>query len=216
MHDTQKENDRREEASVAPSRRTRLWRAALVIGGILAICLTAAGCGGGSSTPGVATAPPAAAATTTTSPVPGGSTQATGLVAYASCIRSHGVPGFPDPDSSGGIPKQAVVSAFEAVGNAKAQAAESACRALFPSGGSLSGQPVQTITAQDRQDYLRAAACMRAHGIPDFPDPKFTSTSAQLNLPPSVNQNSSQFTNAATICTKLIPAGLPGSHRGSS
>ncbi len=216
MHDTRNENHCREEASVAPGRRTRSRRAGLVTGVTLALCLTAAGCGGGSSTPGVATAPPAAAATTTTtSPAPAGSTQATGLVAYASCIRAHGVPGFPDPDSSGGIPKQAVVSAFEAVGNAKAQVATNACRQLLPAGGSLSGQPVQAITAQDRQDYLKAAACMRSHGFPDFPDPAFPNNSVQVNIPSSINQDSSQFTSAATICTKLIPAGLPGSHRDS-
>jgi hypothetical protein len=171
--------------------------------------LLAAGCGGGSS-PGVASP----TTTTTVSPSAGGSTQATGLVAFASCMRSHGVPNFPDPTSSGEVPKQAVVSAFQAVSTSQARAAQEACNHLLPAGG-LSGQPVQTITAQDRQDYLRAAACMRSHGFPNFPDPKFRDSGAQVNIPSSINQNSSQFTHAATICTKLIPAGLPGSHRGN-
>jgi hypothetical protein len=177
-----------------------------------ASALLAAGCGGGSS-PGVANVA-SSTTTTTVSPSAGGSTQATGLVAFASCMRSHGVPNFPDPTSSGGIPKQAVVSAFQAVGTSQAKAAQEACNHLLPAGG-LSGQPVQTITAQDRQDYLRAAACMRSHGFPNFPDPKFRNNGAQVNIPSSINQNSSQFTRAATICTKLIPAGLPGSHRGN-
>ena len=177
-----------------------------------AFSLLAAGCGGSSATPDVATSPTTNAA----SPPGGAGRQATGLVAYASCMRSHGVPNFPDPTSSGGIPKDAVVSAFQAVSSAQADAAQNACRDLLPAGGSLSGQPVQTITAQDRQDYLEAAACMRARGFPGFPDPTFQSGSVQVNIPASINQNSSQFTSAATICTKPIPAGLPGTHRSGN
>jgi hypothetical protein len=179
---------------------------------VAAFSLLAAGCGGGSS-PGVANVA-ASTTTTTVSPSASGSTEATGLVAFASCMRSHGVPNFPDPASSGEIPKQAVVSAFQAVGTSQANSAQEACNHLLPAGG-LSGQPVQTITPQDRQDYLKAAACMRSHGLPGFPDPKFQNNSAHVNIPSSINQNSSQFTRAATICTKLIPAGLPGSHRGN-
>jgi hypothetical protein len=175
---------------------------------LAAFSLLAAGCGGGSS-PGVANVA-SSTTTTTVGPSASGSTQATGLVAFASCMRSHGVPNFPDPASSGEIPKQAVVSAFQAVSTSQAKAAQEACNHLLPAGG-LSGQPVRTITAQDRRDYLRATACMRSHGFPNFPDPKFQNNDAHVNIPSSINQNSSQFTRAATICTKLIPAGLPGS-----
>jgi hypothetical protein len=188
-------------------------RPPLIIVSVVAVAacsLLAAGCGGGNS-PAVATVSTTANAAR---PSAGASTQATGLVAFASCMRASGVPNFPDPDSTGGVPKQAVVSAFQAVSTSHADAAQSACNHLLPAGG-LGGRPVQTITPQDRQDYLKAAACMRSHGFPNFPDPKFQSTSAQVNIPSSINQNSSQFTSAATICTKLIPAGLPGSNRGN-
>jgi hypothetical protein len=172
--------------------------------------LLAAGCGGGNS-PAVATG---STTTNAAGPSTGPSTHATGLVAFASCMRSHGVPNFPDPASNGEIPKPAVVSAFQAVSKARADRAQNACNHLVPAGG-LSGQPVQTVTPQDRQDYLKAAACMRSHGFANFPDPTFQNNSAQVNIPSSINQNSSQFTSAATICTKLIPAGLPGTHRGN-
>ena len=175
-----------------------------------ACSVLAGGCGGGNS-PAVVTG---STTTNAAGPSAGASTHATGLVAFASCMRSHGVPNFPDPTSSGGIPKPAVVSAFQAVSQSQGDAAQNACNHLLPAGG-LSGQPVQTITPQDRRDYLNAAACMRTHGFPGFPDPRFTNTSAQVNLPSTINQNSSQFTGAETICTKLIPAGLPGSHRGN-
>ena len=166
-----------------------------------AFLFVGAGCGGGRSAARLAT-------DSTTSP------QATGLVAYASCMRSQGVQSFPDPVGSGGIPKEAVVSAFRQVSTSKGATAQNDCRHLLPAGGSLSGQVSQPITAKDQQDYLKAAACMRSHGFSDFPDPKFHNNSVQVNIPSSINQNSSQFTRAATICTKLIPAGLPGTHRG--
>jgi hypothetical protein len=175
-----------------------------------ACSLIAAGCGGGNS-PGVATG---STTTNATGSSAGAATHATGLVAFASCMRSHGVPNFPDPTSSGGIPKPAVVSAFQAVSTSQGDAAQHACNHLVPAGG-LSGQPVQTITPQDRQDYLNAAACMRSHGFSSFPDPTFQNNDAQVNVPSTIDQNSSQFTTAATMCTKLIPAGLPGTHRGN-
>jgi hypothetical protein len=149
--------------------RRRLRRAAVMAGGVLAVGVVVAACGGGPSTPGVATG----STTTTASPSAGGSTQRAGLLAYSSCMRSHGVPNFPDPTSSGGIPKQAVISAQSAVSHSQVTAADSHCAHLLPAGG-LSGRPSQTVTVQDQQYYLNAVACMRSHGITNFPDPVFS------------------------------------------
>jgi hypothetical protein len=131
-------------------------------------------------------------------------------------MRSHGVPSFPDPSGSGGLPKGAVVSAQQAVGNSTVDAAQSACRTLLPAGGSLSGQASQPVTLQDRQDYLEAAACMRSHGFGSFPDPTFQNNSVQDTIPSSIDQDSPQFKSAAEICTKLIPSGLPYSRPSGS
>ena len=136
-------------------------------------------------------------------------TMQNGLVAYSACMRSNGVTNWPDPTSSGGLPKDAVVSALRAVSNSQAEAAQNACRHLLPAGGSLSGKASRPVAVQDRQDYLKAAACLRSHGFPGFPDPTFQNNSVQTNIPSSINQDSSQFKSAATTCTKLIPAGLP-------
>lgn len=209
MRHTSQVHSTRQETAFEPRRKRRSHGGASMTGAILAVCVAVVGCGGHRATPGVARV----ATPITVSPSAGGSsTQATGLVAYASCMRSHGVPNFPDPASSGGIPKQAVVSAFQAVSNSQAQAAQSACQHLLPAGGSLSGQPVQTITPADQVDYRKAATCMRSHGFPDFPDPTFRNSSVQVDIPSSIDQNSSQFKTAATICTRLIPTGLPGTH----
>jgi hypothetical protein len=194
------------ESHLDRRRRRRLRRAALVTAGILAVGVGIAACGG-PSTAGVATV----STTTTASPSGGGATQATGLLAYASCMRSHGLPNFPDPAGNGGIPKDDVIRAFRAVSNAQAQAASNQCARLLPAGGSLSGQAAQPVPTQDRQYYLKAAACMRSHGISNFPDPVFSGGNVNFPIPSSVNSNSTQFVEARQTCQKLIPAGLPDS-----
>jgi hypothetical protein len=192
--------------------RRRLRRAGVMAGVVLAGGLAVAACGGGPSTPGVATG----STTTTAATSAGGSTHATGLLAYSSCMRSHGVPNFPDPTSSGGINnKRAVVSALQAVSTAQANSAQNACQHLLPPGGSLSGRAIQTVTAQDQQYYLNAVACMRSHGITNFPDPVFSGGSVSFSIDGSgIDTNSRQFTRANQICRKLIPAGLPDSGSG--
>ena len=187
--------------------RLRGRRTAVVIALLALITLLAAACGGPSPS-GVATG--STTTTTTTSPSLGGGTQATGLLAYSSCMRSHGVANFPDPSGKGEIPKSALVSALKEVSSSQAQAASSDCKNLLPAGG-LSGQPVQTIPVQDQQDYLHAVACLRSHGITNFPDPVFSGGSVHFTIPPSINTHSTQFIQAQLICEKLIPAGLPGS-----
>jgi hypothetical protein len=128
-------------------------------------------------------------------------------------MRAHGVPSFPDPSGSGGIPKPAVVSALQAAGDTRAKAAANACNNLIPAAG-LGGQSDPTLTPQQQQDYLDAAACMRSHGFAGFPDPTFSDGHVSLSIPSSINTTSTQFTQAAQTCTKLIPTGLPYSHPG--
>jgi hypothetical protein len=72
------------------------------------------------------------------------------------------------------------------------------------------GQPLgKTITPADQADYVKAAACMRSHGVPDFPDPTFQNNTVTFNIPPSIDKNSPQARSAVASCRKLIPAGLP-------
>jgi hypothetical protein len=210
MHHISRENDMPHVSHEEPRRRDRLHRAALLTAGILAVGVAIAACGSPSS-PVVATGSTTTTTSTTlaTSPA-GGGRGAPSLLAYASCMRTHGVPNFPDPAGKGGIPKPALVTALKAVSNSQAQAASKDCQDLLPSGG-LSGQPVQTIPVQDQQDYLRAVACLRSHGITNFPDPVFSGGSVHFSIPPSINTDSTQFKQAQLICQKLIPAGLPDS-----
>jgi hypothetical protein len=168
-----------------------------VVSTVMAAALLAAACGGSSSSTGSGGSPHAA-----------GSANSQAL-AYSRCVRSHGVPDFPDPDSSGQIPKEAIVRAFRAVGDSRAKAATYACANLNPY-----GQASPILTVQEQQDYLKAAACMRSHGISNFPDPTFPGGRVNLPVLSSLDTKSPQFTQAEQTCIKLIPPGLPGRRPG--
>ena len=165
-----------------------------------------AGCAG-RSTPGVASGSTTTTSTATGSSAHGG-TGTTGLLAYSACVRSHGVPHFPDPTSGGGIPKETAQQL--GVGLSQLQAAQNDCQHLLPPGGSLSGQANKTITVEQQQYYLKAAACMHSHGVTNFPEPSFFGGSVEFqgvgHLP---GVKSPLFTHALHICRELIPPGLP-------
>jgi hypothetical protein len=83
----------------------------------------------------------------------------------------------------------------------------------FPPPPNTQSQDKQTtgpsLTPADRADYVKAAACMRSHGVPGFPDPTFRNNHVTFNIPSSIDPNSSRSKAAAATCVKLIPAGLP-------
>ena len=82
------------------------------------------------------------------------------LVKLAECIRAHGVPHFPDPGAKGDFAFGIDVSP-EVWGRAV-----DACKGLEPP-GVFSGKR----SPKQQSDALRFAACVRAHGVKDFPDP---------------------------------------------
>jgi hypothetical protein len=82
----------------------------------------------------------------------------------ADCMRSHGVPNFPDPSSGGGG-----VNLTSGVNpqSPAFKSARRACAKLVPGGkpGGSSATESQFLAA------LSFAKCMRTHGFPAFPDP---------------------------------------------
>ena len=163
-----------------------------------AAALLTAACGGSPSSTGSGSAPIASGG----APNAGGSAHTVTPLAFARCVRAHGVPNFPDPDSNGAFDKH-VLSQL-GVSGTRLRAAEAPCGDLAPVGQQA------PLTAQQQQDYLRAAACMRAHGISAFPDPVFSGGGVRFPVPPAgVATSSPQFVQARQTCERLIPAGLP-------
>jgi hypothetical protein len=130
---------------------------------VIAVSLLAAGCGGGGSR-GVASITSSTTAATTTTE--------NGAVAFARCMRSHGVRGFPDPNRSGEFQGRQLKSVR--VSQSLARAANAACNHLLPNGLAGLIAPRQDTAQQTRirvADELSFARCMRGHGVTRFPDP---------------------------------------------
>jgi hypothetical protein len=136
------------------------------------------------------------------------------LDAYAGCMRSHGVPSFPDPTvgSSGGGGFQ-LRSGPGGQGidpqSAAFQAAQNKCKSLLPNGG-----VAQPLTAAEQQKFLNWAACIRSHGVPSFPDPDFSGGGVRIRVGgqggPGPDKTGSAFQAAQTACKSLMPGGFGG------
>jgi hypothetical protein len=123
--------------------------------------------------------------TGTGAPEAAGPTNSPSAVAYSTCMRSHGVPNFPDPPpgNPGAVAKANPQQL--GVGTAQLQSAQQACKQLIPATGSNAEQQQETQCAmagscssavvQQWMSGLRTlAACLRTHGVPNWPDPVLT------------------------------------------
>ena len=121
----------------------------------------------------------------TGSPVAGGggspaSAASAGAVAYSACMRSHGVPNYPDP-SHGQRPK-GTAQDF-GVSDSRFRVAQNACGHLLPgSDTTFAAQLIQclefgggdcppALVHRALTEGLRFARCMRNDGVPNWPDP---------------------------------------------
>ena len=87
---------------------------------------------------------------------------------YARCMRSHRVPNFPDPDRSGGFAKNQLTQL--AAGNPQFQVAQRACQHLLPN--HVEAGPTHAEVQQALSGMVRFAACIRSHGVRNWPDPQ--------------------------------------------
>jgi hypothetical protein len=174
-------------------RRAGLLAVALAVAGVLV-----AGCSGGPADPGVAGVSSATASPSQSATVSG---EAEALQ-YAACMRSHGVPDFPDPTVQNGSVGFSITAGDGVDQNsAQYQSARQACSSLRGGGTANSG-------SGNLAKELKFAQCMRSHGVPDFPDPNknggFSGTS-------TLNPSSLTFQNAQSTCMQLSGLGGPGS-----
>ena len=125
-------------------------------------------------------------------------------VAYTQCMRSHGVPEYPEPDSSGQLQK---IGSGQQVGVSDAQltTASNACQSLWPYQALTPAQQQQELT-----DDLKFAQCMRSHGVPTLPDPVATNGHVEFVISVSrdgFNPQSPQILAKARACQHVLPAG---------
>jgi hypothetical protein len=133
------------------------------------------------------------------------SAQRNAFVAFSDCMRSRGVPNFPDPSPGGGIHLSSGTNPLSPA----FKAAQTSCHELLPGGGPGASHP----TAQAEAQTLKISECMRQHGVSGFPDPTLKPPSKParysiledgggvvLAVPSTINPGSPVFKQAAAIC----------------
>lgn len=144
--------------TVRPARPCTARTAAAVVV-TTALAVLAGACGGAASSPG-----------------DGGSTNAgesanSTLLAFSQCMRSRGVPNFPDPEPGAGAKFPSAQQL--GVSGPRYQAAENACQHLLPVGANDQFPPAEVPLLLTG---MRAfSQCMRSRGVPNWPDPTVNS-----------------------------------------
>ncbi|HEY6276493.1 MAG TPA: hypothetical protein VIX86_09175 [Streptosporangiaceae bacterium] len=131
-------------------------------------------------------------------PAPAGTTAFQQAQAYARCMRAHGEPRWPSPDSQGQF---LIAGKGQIAMGTRLLTASQACQHLLLAGGQL-------LTAQVRRALSRAqnfAACMRRHGIADFPGPVVNSQGVIIRGAAGYGLSSARLRSAGQICQSLLP-----------
>src|SRR5262249_42050781 len=187
----------------------------------LGLALAATACGADGKSPSVANL---GGSTTTTAAPPasssgggpsgGGSGPRSGftlkggkeMAKFASCMRKHGVPNFPDPSSDGSV---TITSGSRIDPNSPAfRNGQKACEKYMPRGGQA---PSPAQQAKLQAQALKFSACMRAHGLPNFPDPQFSPGRMSIRIQgKGIDPNSPIFKAAQKACAKDLPGASTG------
>lgn len=184
---------------------------------VLSVLVT--GCGGNSPTGGVASLGSHSPTSTTSATAVGSdssSSPESQAVAYSACVRAHGVPNFPDPKitTHGNGVSMAIGINPSISSNPHFKSAQQACSKLLPGGGP-GGEGNHQIAPSEQSQYLKAAACIRSHGVPNFPDPTFSGGGVHL-AHQGLNESSPVFKTAVHDCESLIPGGVHGGSGSTS
>jgi hypothetical protein len=160
----------------------RPWRAAALAAAAAALALLATACGS-SPKPAASSSPPTYEQ----------------LLTYATCMRTHGAPTYPDPVQGPGGYWAFLNTPGSPVGDPPADAVK-ACQKLAPKQTGLPQSVIQAVVQQG----LKLARCMRAHGITNFPDPTTSGGGVGISLG-GMDQNSPQYQAAQQACRAFRP-----------
>lgn len=177
-------------------RRRPAARGALPVIATVGLALLAAACGGSPATH------VAQLGTSTTHSSSASSSTYEQALAFARCVRAHGVPLWPHPEGDGAFDKSELTPSQLGVGSSQIAAAERACKSLLPT---YSATPQPHVLAK----AVRFSRCMRAHGATKFPDP---ASNGAIVIPHAM-ENSPAYLAALNICVRkygVPPAPSPG------
>jgi hypothetical protein len=138
-------------------------------------------------------------------------------VKFAECMRDNGVKEFPDPDASGELTIDGIVNGSSLDPDSAAwKKAMSACKDLEPPG--FMGRK---RSAQEQENALKFAQCVRDNGVKDFPDPTPDGPLIDTNRIPSAAGKGAKdipgFQAAVDKCRDFLAGALkPGAPGGQS
>jgi hypothetical protein len=187
---------------------------------LVGVALAAAACGGGGGGTNAAVAHVGKSTSTTAAATSGTQAGAYGPayqkgLKYTQCMRKNGVLNFPEPNSQGDFFFKTTAGPGGSNGSTASggfdpnspafQAAQKACKKLAPP------PPTGSQSSSSLAQGLKLAKCMRAHGVPNFPDPTEKNGTAAMTFGSAsgINPNSPQFQKAMQACHSLLPAGAP-------
>lgn len=171
----------------------RWWRMAVVLAAIAVAALLAVACGSDTHPSGALPSQSQNTAVT--------------LSSFATCMRSHGDPTFyftrqtgtpsPRPSTETVVWVDGYSAEFDP-SSSGFQSAQKACQHILPF-DTTSG----TETHQQFLSAVKAAACMRRHGYPTWPDPN--PAAPGFSFPAGIDTNSTQFQAAGKACGVTPP-----------
>ncbi|WP_055530722.1 hypothetical protein [Streptomyces alboniger] len=126
-------------------------------------------------------------------------------LAYSECMRSNGVPDFPDPQQdTGGVKLTPDGGGADPNSDAFKKAAE-ACQDKAPQGLGGGGGGGEAL---DSAKVAAWAKCLRENGVPKFPDPEINGGTMNIDLiGAGVDPQDAAFTKAMQTCQSKYPGG---------
>lgn len=118
------------------------------------------------------------------------------------CIRSHGLPDFPDPVVNGETGQVQLASGA----NTPSQQVLTACQSLISQLPPSATQGNSSIPASEMAQYRAYAACMRQHGLPGWPDPNPDGTFTLTGTLSGASARSGAYRSQMNACKKYVPA----------
>ncbi|MFG2043536.1 hypothetical protein [Dactylosporangium sp. NPDC048998] len=133
------------------------------------------------------------------------------LADAARCMRANGFPDYPDPVETGGR------WTFPPGATAMAPKPAPECTDLFRQAGTLPRESHRAVTAQEITKLRRWAGCIRANGLPDWPDPDDEGIFHPKPAMPA--EDDPRWQRADTACRSLEPGPIsvdagPGATKG--
>jgi hypothetical protein len=149
----------------------------------------------------------------------GGSASSRSDVAFSACMRSHGLPNYPDPIVVGGVTTLPKESAQHlGVSSSRFDAAQTSCQPMLPAtGGSLTASSLQqcylagvcpqALVQQAMNAGRLFAQCMRSHGVPSWPDPSIDAEGRPLFNIQVPRPTPAETGTAISACSRLDHSG---------